>query len=151
MGYSAYYDGGINFKSYPPQEIVNEGKELFENFDIDGCFISFGGDGKYYEDSVYEYLEKLNPYTLSGEIEFRGEDNSLWRFVFKDDEWVEESGSVIYEDVRIVNEANKEEFIGQIIDIFDDELDPDNPVFMGKKYDNVYEKLQGLMKAWRII
>lgn len=152
MGYYANYSGGI-YLTKCPEEAEHLGKDTFENFEVDAdgsvVCMSFGGYEKYYEDTVYEFLDLIKPYTLRGSIEYKGEDDAMWRFVYKDDGWEEQSGRIMYEDEPIAEEL-KPEFLGQIVDIFDDEIDPEKPTFTGKRYDAIVEKLQTLMKGWRI-
>ena len=58
----------------------------------------------------------------SGEINFVGEDQELWRFIFSDGKWVEQNGTVVYiQDSRselfnrIVTESGiNEEQVGKI-------------------------------------
>jgi len=148
MGYYASYNGSIKLKEDITAELIENGKYLFENFACVDKYIDFGGDGKYYGDDVEEYLRKITPYTDSGEIEYSGEDGCLWRFIFRDSEWIEQNGTVSYES--IVLPKDKPEFIGQIVDVFDDEIDSENPVFTGERYDRIATKLEALMKAWKI-
>jgi hypothetical protein len=128
--------------------LIRDGEWLFENFESDSDSIDFGGNDKYHEDDVLEYLYRIKPYTIDGEIDYFGEDDAMWRFKFIDGKWEYQDGSVVYEE--LINEKLRPEFIGQIIDIFDDETDKENPVFTGEKYDRVTEKLNQLMKAWRV-
>ena len=152
MSYYANYSGNIKFSNIVPKELIKEADEIFENFyyDENDGSADFGGNDRYSEDDMYRYFEKITPYTLSGEIEYVGEDNSIWRFIFKDGEWREESGRIEYGDSKEISLSLRPEFIGQIIDIFDDEIDPDKPTFTGKKYDNLDKKLTDLMKGWRV-
>lgn len=68
----------------------------------------------------------------------------------------------------MVNENDKAEFIGQIIDVFEDFLtkrraeqfndeplednDPDNPVYIyGSDYDEIEEELAKIMERWKVV
>lgn len=153
MGYYANYNGAIKLKENPPQAILDSFEDYFENFDYYEDSICFGGYGKYYEDTVTDLLEEIIPYVSDGTIEYAGEDGGHWRFAFVDGKWEEQDGEIVYSSNPInnkVKENMRAEFIGEIIDIFDDEIDPDNPVFTGEKYDRVCVKLFGLMKGWRV-
>lgn len=153
MGYYANYNGAITLKEIPPQKIIDSFAEYFENFDYYENDICFGGYEKYYEDSVTELLESIKPYTSDGTVEYAGEDNCHWRFAFVDGKWEEQDGEIVYGSNPInnkVKENMRAEFIGEIIDIFDDAIDPDKPIFTGEKYDQICVKLFGLMKGWRI-
>ena len=149
MSYCTTYNGYIKINKPLPNELVSLGKDTFENFWCDENSIDFGGYDRYDEDPVYEFLTKVAPYTTSGEIEYKGEDGNLWRFIFEDGEWKEEDGRIIYGS-NFVSKEMRLEFIGQIIDIFDDILDPDNPAFTGKKFDEAQTQLEAMMKAWRV-
>ena len=58
------------------------------------------GDVKYRDDQIKEFLEILKPYTSAGEIDFVGEDNTLWRYWFEDGVWYEEDGYIRYSNRR---------------------------------------------------
>ena len=55
---------------------------------------------KYHEEDVNWLLDTIkNTAPIeSGCVKFSGEDGSNWRFVFRDGEWLEQNGTVIYED-----------------------------------------------------
>ena len=63
---------------------------------------------KYDEDSIYAFLAEIEPYTVSGEITYTGEDASNWRHVFDSEthRWVEQEGYVAYrEDGKTIKES----------------------------------------------
>lgn len=99
MGYTATGRGYIQF--IPGNEELI--KELLENspfdwdWDNDDGGLSIWQCEKYYDDKYNEVLAKLTPFVKFGELEFVGEDGSMWRFVFRDDKFVEESGEPLYE------------------------------------------------------
>ena len=92
MGYTATGRGYIQF--IPGNEELI--KELLENspfdwdWDNDDGGLSIWQCEKYYDDKYNEVLAKLTPFVKFGELEFVGEDGSMWRFVFRDDKFVEE-------------------------------------------------------------
>lgn len=58
------------------------------------------GGEKYYDDDVMDALRAIAPYTESGELEYIGEDDSMWRFVFVPEEggWRCDEGYVAYKE-----------------------------------------------------
>lgn len=54
----------------------------------------------YHEDTVEKFLEIFTPFTMDGMFEFRGEDNTLWRFDFRDGSWHEDNGEIWYHTGR---------------------------------------------------
>ena len=53
----------------------------------------------YREDEIAAFLKLIEPNTISGEIEYIGEDNAFWRHYFDPSKkrWVEQSGHISYE------------------------------------------------------
>lgn len=111
MGYYADGNGCITFKRKLSEndisrieEILNEAFEdvsVWERQDTgryEADISDYGG--KYYEDSVINALASLaEEFELkSGEIEYVGEDQSLWRFIWrqKTNTWEEQTGHVVY-------------------------------------------------------
>lgn len=101
MGYCA--DGG-GLLTLKPNTNVGELNDKLANgsgalsYQVYGNEIEFWCEDKYYEDGVYEDLEIVKPYIVSGELEFTGEDNAVWRICFNPDtqEWIEENGTIVY-------------------------------------------------------
>ena len=113
--------------------------------------MSVGDYSKYYEDDTYEVLDKIAPLVESGEIEYSGEDESHWRFIFKDGTWNEEYGYIHYESELTKAEEDKEEFLGRIIDVMQDCLDdPKGKTIEGDWYDKIHSELEFIMKAWEV-
>lgn len=50
--------------------------------------------------TIYAFLTEIEPYTISGEIIYTGEDSSNWRHVFDSEahEWVEQDGYIAYQE-----------------------------------------------------
>lgn len=97
MGYYADYNGSINFKSKPTKEVIDQLDYCFVNFEYDDDGCDFGGNDKYYSDTIQETLEKVKPYVGNGEIEYAGEDNTFWRFIFVNGEWAQQNGRIVYD------------------------------------------------------
>jgi hypothetical protein len=61
------------------------------------CVYLYSNDEYDWED-CQDALEATLKYGVEkGHVEFCGEDDELWRFIFKDNRWIEESGKVVYE------------------------------------------------------
>lgn len=153
MGYTAEWGGHVVFNKAPSEEILSKIKYVFNDiYRSEEKIISVGGYDKYHEEDVYELLDGIAKDTESGEIEYSGEDNSYWRFIFKDGKWIEESGWIYYEsELPKINTAqgDKEEFLGRIIDVMQDCLDEHKgETIEGETYDNIRNKLTAIMKAW---
>lgn len=142
MGYYASGEGTIKFKDETAEEIISnyiqKFKEIFECVECSKSEISFNGYDKFYSDEIEELLDEITPNTESGDIEYVGEDYALWRYHFDGTAFIEENGSVTYpsesegEIREKISSNDKAEFVGQIIDIFEDFLDErgiilDNP------------------------
>ena len=128
-GYGSFVpkNGGI------PENVLQELNEMSE-FDMstynsrDGkaeWYLSY--DGNFHEDEALEYLRKLAPYVESGEIEMSGEEETHWKYVFKDGKWVEINGHIVYDDELThalnLNNDRKLEFLHDLIDVFEGFLD----------------------------
>ena len=106
MGYSATFDGMIILSTkLDPLELQKKAQEVFLNnvAVTDLCEQDYtlwlGGYERYHDDEVFAFLRQINPFTISGEIEYCGDDNSLWRHVYdsKRKQWMEQDGEIVYE------------------------------------------------------
>lgn len=117
MGYYANGSGNILFTSaLSDEDYKTVGDILSETFEYDGfqarretsvskpqTTIDFWVDGKYYQSSVEDTLNKMIPFGIKdGEICYVGEDQSMWRFIFRDTKWVEENGYIEYGNIFTV-------------------------------------------------
>jgi len=107
MGYSAQAKGYIDFLTTEENwaEVNEDVKTILEEVFYDVYIsrahplsVEISDDSIYYEDDVKKALVELNKeYKISaGEIEFVGEDNEMWHFIYKNDNWYEENGYVSY-------------------------------------------------------
>ncbi len=108
MGYRVQADGKIILKADAPvDEIVKTLGEVFPDvYQYDGLppRLEVTLNDSYHEEATMEALKKIEKWTLSGKINYVGEQGDVWRHVFmirKQDtewvqEWVEESGTVYY-------------------------------------------------------
>ena len=108
MGYYADGNGYIEFKEALSEELFRKVMEVLgEAFECDRAIgdtqsVCFWNCEKYYADEVETALlaaADLAP-IKEGEIEYIGEDRTIWHFIFKDGGWVEENGYAVYKDVH---------------------------------------------------
>ena len=100
MGYCAVGGGLLTLK---PNTNVDELNNKLANsssclsYQFYGNEIAFWCEDKSWN-GVYKDLEIVKPYIVSGELEFTGEDNAMWRIRFDSDtqEWIEECGTIVY-------------------------------------------------------
>ncbi len=104
MSYYATADGNIRLKNRLPEkqfeELLDVLLEVFEEYDTEDDYqkVFFGGHIKYDDDIVLETLSNIiNNFEIEeGEVDYVGEDSALWRHIFIDGEWKEQSGKVVY-------------------------------------------------------
>lgn len=108
MGYDASFDALITVSKSVDKEAIIE--RIKDTFDIPEVWTDdkaeksfdlwFGEYARYNEDSVYAFLAEIEPYTISGEIIYTGEDSSNWRHVFDSEshEWIEQEGYISYKE-----------------------------------------------------
>ena len=110
MSYYATMTGHIKFQNHITEEMIEYVKqELGRPYDIDidalipDNTIDLCCYSKYDED-ILDALEKISdkyPVT-EGELNYRGEDESLWRHIYEEnyDEsgWTEQTGRIVYEE-----------------------------------------------------
>lgn len=121
MGYYAYGNGSVLLKNGINKE------ELFKKLDEKlndafGLEYEFNKVGmiditdyeNYSEEDIMEFLNILIPYIKEGSIEYSGDDDYHWKFVFneKDQKWDEFDGEVYYSledfsDNDLIEELNK--------------------------------------------
>lgn len=177
MGYYADVDGYIQF--YNP--LTNERKEklidLLERswyectIADDNMSVSFfSGEKYYYETDTMLNTIAENFSIKTGSVECHGEDGANWRFQYVNGTphgtFVEYTGRVVYDDEVPVGENDTGEFIGQIIDVFEDFLDEKGIVIpnedkeqsgedaaniYGMDYGMIQSQIEGIMRRWNII
>lgn len=127
MGYYASGSGMVVLKNdlKIPAEIIAElGREFSEVADApDGDLYLTLEFTKYHDDDVGVALQKLAPFVSSGDVEFIGDDNNRWRFHFWNGKVRYQEGRTVYEDASAdYRRSDRQELIGQIIDVFEDWL-----------------------------
>lgn len=110
MGYNASGSGSVVLKKEVPEEILellNSSDVGFETEDSPdgGLWLTFYYD-RYHEDDVIHALNKLAPYTKSGDIEFTGDDDMHWQFHFYNGKMEERNGEVIYRSKNAMRTVN---------------------------------------------
>ena len=112
------------------------------------------GRKAYQEDAREKYLEDAELYIKERP---KGTEGFSVRELIDDadgktkqlDDFVEEAQN-LYNRIHIIEE--REEFIGQIIDIFEDHLfgDTGKAVIVGKKYDTIANELAKMLYRWKV-
>ena len=181
MGYFATWEGTIVFKGKPSDDQIKDLEKEFCEADLlepkydpeNRWSVNLYGSGNYSESGVYEALNALNDIAISGELECAGEDGCLWRISYKDGKWSGEYGTTVYnKDEALkafppVPDNERCEFVGQIIDIFEDfleekgitisnpekdETDDDNTaIIYGSDYGYCQNRLEEMMRNWKIL
>ena len=112
MGYYAEGNGSMTFAGLA-QDSIESIKELLEDEytveDVSPCstsgetvFCFYSGE-KYHDDTVKTILLDVAKHgrLLAGEIEYYGEDRSIWRFIFVPNYgWIEQNGYVEFPSVE---------------------------------------------------
>ena len=126
MGYYAYGSGFIVFKETVSTERYENIKDvLSEILEIDGVrdpnmmgyephktYFDIWDNGRYDRNKVLYGLEKIADISQiqEGNIVYHGEDDSIWRFVYKGNKWIEENGYVIFYDEEKVRKMKDHAF-----------------------------------------
>ena len=126
MGYYAHGNGTAKVRegiTIPASVLAMLGREFSEVKDTpDGNLILEFEYGRYHEEDVAEVLRTLAHFA-DGTVEFTGDDESHWRFVFDGGKIQYEAGRIVYEPVEMWNrQSHRAEMIGCIIDSFEDWL-----------------------------
>lgn len=119
MGYYADGNGTIQFTRELSAEEKSRLEKIVEyewDYDIDSILdsplkqvctdrmrttgISLWTGEKYHDDSVRQALQDIadNFPVAEGEIEYIGEDNCIWRFIYKNGRFVCQNGRVVYDE-----------------------------------------------------
>ena len=108
MGFYATFDAMITVShSVDKDAIIQKIQDAFETHEVvvsggteNSYDLWFGEYSNYRDDAIYAFLAEIEPYTISGEIEYTGDDNSNWRHVFDSasHEWIEQDGYVAYKE-----------------------------------------------------
>lgn len=171
MSYDARVRGGeINTKA--PDKVAKILRKIGVDCDQDTPDLVeiLSGDIKYDESDFEElaaYAED-NSYIL-----FVGEDDTVWTLDFKDGRMIDKTGEILWDHTeKVINRMELPEFIGQIIDIFEDFLeekgvalenpekqeavddgtDPDSiAIIYGTDYGALQDDLETMLRNWELI
>lgn len=180
MGYYADVNGHIDFaRSLRPdeaktlEELLDSGWYDFEdglNRSTSCRDVDFWSGDKYYYDTegmLNRIAEKLP--VKSGVVECHGEDGEHWCFKYSGGhnggKFLYICGRVVYDDEMPVELNDKMEFIGQIIDVFEDFLDEkkiavpneenaesESPAnIYGTDYGVLQSGIEEILRNWHII
>lgn len=106
MSYYASIDGVIELRAgVDPEALAERIKDFAEYVESEvassdrSVKLYIGGYEKYREDSIYAFLEEVSTKTISGEINYTGEDFEHWRHCFDQSrhQWREQHGHIEYE------------------------------------------------------
>lgn len=126
MGYYANGGGQVWLKDKVPEDVLGMlGKDFSEVADSPdgGLWMTFEYD-KYYDDEITESMNKLAPYVKSGNVEFTGEDDCVWRFHFYDGKVRYEAGRTVFEPMDgAERHSERLELLGSLADIVEDWLE----------------------------
>lgn len=118
VGYDAYCGGSVFIRPGDHLERIenamNNSWYDFERIDTDKTCngeplieycIYF--EGSYHDESVWEILGIMEPFVAGGCLYFRGEDESVWRFVFRDGHFKEECAEYYYVTDECIKNAEQ--------------------------------------------
>ena len=152
MGYYAYGAGEVTLIKELPEQVLKDVKDIYSYTERYKDTLFFSIDSNYHEDDVVGLLDELKPYISEGLVEYTGEEDTHWRFSFKDGEWTEFNGRTVYDDEPFIQKTETEEFIGQLIDQVEDIIASSNTVvFKGNKFDELKKKFTEVLSNWKVI
>ena len=179
MGYYADVDGYIGFRrELQPEEIekldsmLDEAWETYDYSQQSGVItsVSFWSGDKYYSDTEELLNEIAAAFPVKeGCVDCHGEDGEHWRFKYSGGhnggKFLYICGRVVYDDEMPVELNDKMEFIGQIIDVFEDFLDEkkiavpneekaesESPAnIYGMDYGVLQSGIEEILRNWHII
>lgn len=90
-------------------------EKSFDDFSVYDNEINFEAYRNYHEEEVYAFCDAIKPFVKNCVIEFHGEDETYWRFIYDPDRktFSEENGHIVYEPER-----ERTKLIDQIIAAF---------------------------------
>lgn len=126
MGYYANGGGQVVLKDKVPEDVLGILEKDFAEVagsPDGGLWMAFEYD-KYYDDEITESMNKLAPYVKSGNVEFTGEDDCVWRFHFYDGKVRYEVGRTVFEPMDgAERHSERLELLGSLADIVEDWLE----------------------------
>ena len=82
------------FDNYWEIDIVQED----EDTGAKSYYICLSNSGRYDEDDVHNFFKAITPFTKEGVVEYTGEDDSHWRFEFRNGRWYEDTGRIVCDE-----------------------------------------------------
>lgn len=174
MGYYADGNGSIDFarilNSAERDRLNTVMSDTWFEYDmgsgLNRDYVDFWTGEKYHGDLVMNALNELAKIApiLDGYLKYIGEDGANWKFEFRNGEWVERNGLIVYDGDGVIASRNRAEFLGQIIDVFEDFLESkgidipnedrdqsENPAILyGMDYGVLQSGIEGVMVRWNI-
>ena len=181
MDFSATWNGTIVFKKKPSDDQIEDLKrELCKLVVLEPkynpktrWYVNVYGSGNYSDAGLYKVLNKIAPSIISGRIVFSGDEDTHWKIEYVKGKWKEENGIIVYSkndalsEFPPISENDRAEFIGQIIDIFEDFLgekgitipnseknetdDENTAIIYGSDYGYCQDRLEEMMRNWKIL
>lgn len=98
MSYYVDSNGRLNVKATIPEDVINTFQDAFPLSTFEPDCIDVYGNENYYEEDVFDALNKIAPYIEYGVIECVDEYHEFWRFVFRNGKVHLEKGHIVYDD-----------------------------------------------------
>lgn len=174
MGYYASGSGDIVFARTLTESEAKDVEDILKYWfndvwwnsnDTGKRVISATYDDKYRED-CFEDLKRITAPIKEGTFYFTGEDGENWKFVYSDENGWQDIGSrIVYADEPFIRQYDSAEFVGQIIDIFEDFLEDkgidipnedkdqsENPaIIYGMDYGKLQSEIESMMYHWGVL
>lgn len=105
MGYYASGSGVLKLKSEVPEDVLallsweNAGFSEVADSPDGGLWLTFEYS-RFHDDDMVHAMNKIAQYVESGDVEFCGEDDSHWRYHFRNGKMEEQSGEVVYKSSK---------------------------------------------------
>ena len=177
MRYYINFIGSILLKDEP----TNKQKDAFESrFGKDGVkisrteserwLISLVGEFTYPGDeAIQKMFDCIAPSTLSGDVRFWELCQDIWKYEynFRIGSWEKQQARIIwnrkeaYKVYPPISNDLGDEFVGQVVDIFEDFLgnkgvkissdDSDGAIIIGRDYDKLAQDIKDILQNWDIL
>ena len=118
MGYRATVTGDLTLKEGVTKEqideIIQKGLDVFDEVEAynqgnDTLISIYECQENYHEEDCEDFYKAVSKYLKGGEINFRGEDDSMWKHTFDGEKWQEYTGKVVYTNPTVIVSVMKEQ------------------------------------------
>ena len=174
MGYYASGSGDIVFARTLTEAEVKDVEDILKYW-FEDIYWNSNDTGKRsvsmscydkYSVECFTDLMKIKAPIKESDIYFIGEDGENWKYVYSEENGWQDIGSrVIYEDEPFIRQYDRAEFVGSIIDIFEDFLDrkginipnedkdqSENPaIIYGMDYGELQSAIESMMQHWGVL